>query len=266
MKRISEIKRSEVVQHPTRSSAVYPFVPILNILTLITTIIGLNVVDINTGNTGITSLNTLYGRHNPGIYREINNISNLWSYGQVSPYLNSKTTLSEKTVKAHGEAGVLLACKDSKAFAARQNGAIEKLEKRRADYEEGSVPYREITSTIARTKARFIKYGKQGLLCGVTDGLPHLIVDGRPGHTGEFLVPGATFLFITGYIGWTGRRFLRYLNDYEHSSDSARFTAEIIINVPVVLSIMTESFSWPFQAWKELVNGELLVPNEDFSA
>ena len=34
-----------------------------------------------------------------------------------------------------------------------------------------------------RTKLRFDKYGKQGLLCGA-EGLPHLITDGRASHAG----------------------------------------------------------------------------------
>lgn len=264
MKRISKIKRFKVVQHSICFSAVYLFVLILNILILITTIIGLNVVDINIKNTRIIFLNTLCKCYNPRIYREINNISNLWLYRRVFFYLNFKIILFKKIVKAHGEVRILLACKDSKAFVTRQNGAIEKLGRRRINYEEGSVPYRKITSTIARTKIRFIKYNKQEFLCGITDGLPHLIVDGRPGHAGEFFVPGVIFLFITGYIGWAGRRFLQYLDDYEHFFDFVKFTAEIIINVPIVFSIVTESFSWPSQAWKELVNGELLVPNENF--
>lgn len=62
-------------------------------------------------------------------------------------------------------------------------------------YEEGSAPALALQATIAKTEARFEKYGKEGLLCG-TDGLPHLIADPglalRYGHAGDVLVsPGA---------------------------------------------------------------------------
>ncbi|MEB3105270.1 MAG: Photosystem I reaction center subunit III, partial [Cyanobacteriota bacterium] len=57
-----------------------------------------------------------------------------------------------------------------------------------------------------QAKARFEAYGQA--LCG-TDGLPHLIVDGRWSHAGDFMIPGVMFLYIAGCIGWAGREYLK---------------------------------------------------------
>ena len=56
-----------------------------------------------------------------------------------------------------------------------------------------------------QAKARFRLYSQA--LCG-TDGLPHLIVDGRWSHAGDFIIPGIAFLYIAGCIGWAGRGYL----------------------------------------------------------
>ena len=48
---------------------------------------------------------------------------------------------------------------------------------------------------IGILKARFDKNIKTDLLCG-TDGLPHLIADGRWSHSAEFITPGFIFIYI----------------------------------------------------------------------
>jgi len=60
-------------------------------------------------------------------------------------------------------------------------------------------------------------------------------------------------LYITGWIGWAGRKYLRYAS----TTDNA-FENEIIINVPVALSIMNSGFLWPIESWKEFTSGDLL--------
>ena len=97
------------------------------------------------------------------------------------------------------------------------------------------------------------------MLCG-TDGLPHLIADGRPSHAGEFVIPGIGFIYITGWIGWAGRSYLQFAKKTDKPNES-----EIIINVPVALSMMTGSFIWPFAAYKELTSGQLLVPSNQIT-
>jgi len=151
----------------------------------------------------------------------------------------------------------LVPCKDSPVFKKRLDGSVKKLSTRLANYEEGTPAYLALDEQIERTKARFDKYGKQGLLCGA-DGLPHLIADGRPSHAGEFVLPGIGFLYIAGWIGWAGRSYLQFSKKTDKPNEN-----EIIINVPVAIGMMSGSFLWPFAAWKELVSGQLLVPTDE---
>eukprot|EP00965_Chrysotila_dentata_P010737 349417-Pleurochrysis_carterae.AAC.1 len=88
-------------------------------------------------------------------------------------------------------------------------------------------------------------YADKGLLCG-TDGLPHLIADGRFSHA--------------GWIGWAGRSYLQFSKKTDKPNES-----EIIINVPVALSMMSAAFIWPLAAWKELVSGQLLVSADEIT-
>ena len=48
-----------------------------------------------------------------------------------------------------------------------------------------------------------------GLLCG-KEGLPRIIATGQWDRANEFVIPGILFLYITGWIGWVGRKYLRY--------------------------------------------------------
>jgi photosystem I subunit 3 len=153
----------------------------------------------------------------------------------------------------------LIPCKDSSVFKKRLDGSVKKLEARLANYEEGTPAYLALREQIDRTKVRFEKYGKQGLLCGV-DGLPHLITDGRPSHAGEFLLPAVLFLYIAGYIGWAGRSYLQYAKATDKPTEN-----EIILNVPVALGMMSASVFWPFGAWKELVSGDLFLANDEIT-
>jgi len=158
---------------------------------------------------------------------------------------------------AFADVSGLTPCKDSAVFERRLNGSVKKLTTRLEKYEEGTPAYLALEQQIKKTEARFDKYGQQGLLCGA-DGLPHLIVDGRWSHAGEFLLPGLTFLYITGWIGWAGRSYLQFSKKTNKPNEN-----EIIINVPVAIGMMSSGFLWPLAAWKELIAGELLVPNDE---
>jgi photosystem I subunit 3 len=158
---------------------------------------------------------------------------------------------------ASADVAGLVPCKDSAVFKRRLDGSVKKLSGRLENYEEGTPAYLALQAQIDKTKVRFDKYGKQGLLCGA-DGLPHLIADGRPSHAGEFVVPGILFLYIAGYIGWAGRSYLQFTKKTDKPNEN-----EIIINVPVAIGMMSASFLWPVAAWKELVSGDLLVPSDE---
>ena len=158
---------------------------------------------------------------------------------------------------ASADVSGLTPCKDSAGFKKRLDASVTKLTSRLENYEEGTPAYLALEVQIEKTKARFDKYGKQGLLCGA-DGLPHLIADGRPSHAGEFVLPAFVFLYIAGWIGWAGRSYMQFSKKTNKPNEN-----EIIINVPVAIGMMSGSFLWPVAAWTELVSGELLVPTNE---
>ena len=158
---------------------------------------------------------------------------------------------------ASADVAGLVPCKDSAVFKKRQDASVKKLSARLSNYEADTPAYLALQEQIAKTNARFDKYGKQGLLCG-TDGLPHLIADGRPSHAGEFLLPGFCLLYTTVWIGWAGRSYLQYAKKTDKPNEN-----EIIIDVPVALGMMASGFLWPLSAWNELVSGELLVAGDE---
>lgn len=158
---------------------------------------------------------------------------------------------------AVADIGGLTKCSDSPAFAKRLNSSVKKLEQRLSQYEADSPPALALQQQIERTKARFDKYGRSALLCG-TDGLPHLVADGRWNHAAEFIMPGFGFIYIAGWIGWVGRKYIRAVSTTKNPAES-----EIIINVPLALKIMTTGFIWPISAWQELISGDLVAPKNE---
>jgi len=83
--------------------------------------------------------------------------------------------------RAVADIGGLTKCSESPAFAKREKASVKKLEQRMSKYEAGSPPALALQQQVERTQARFDKYSRSELLCG-TDGLPHLIADGRWSH------------------------------------------------------------------------------------
>ena len=159
--------------------------------------------------------------------------------------------------QALADIGGLTKCSESPAFNKRLKTSIKKVELRMNQYEAESPPALALQQQIDRTKTRFDKYSRSQLLCG-TDGLPHLIADGRWSHAAEFTLPGFGFLYISGWIGWVGRKYVRAISTTKNPTES-----EIIINVPLALKIMTTGYIWPISAWQELISGELVATKEN---
>lgn len=159
--------------------------------------------------------------------------------------------------QASADIGGLTKCSESPAFAKRLKTSVKKLEQRMSQYEVDSPPALALKQQIDRTEARFDKYSRSELLCG-TDGLPHLIADGRWSHAAEFVIPGFGFIYISGWIGYVGRKYLRAVSTTSNPSES-----EIIINVPLALKIMTTGYIWPISAWQELISGDLVAPKDE---
>ena len=158
---------------------------------------------------------------------------------------------------ASADIGGLTKCSESPAFEKRLKASVKKLEQRVSKYEAGTPPALALEQQVERTKARFDKYSRSELLCG-TDGLPHLIADGRWSHAAEFILPGFGFIYISGWIGWVGRKYVRAVSTTKNPTES-----EIIINVPLALKIMTTGYIWPISAWQELISGDLVALKED---
>lgn len=159
--------------------------------------------------------------------------------------------------EAVADIGGLTKCSESPAFNKRLKTSTKKLEQRLNQYEAGSPPALALKQQIDRTNARFDKYSRSELLCGA-DGLPHLIADGRWSHAAEFIFPGLGFIYISGWIGWVGRKYVRVISTTKNPTES-----EIIINVPLALKIMTTGYIWPISAWQELISNELVVPADE---
>jgi photosystem I subunit 3 len=127
---------------------------------------------------------------------------------------------------AHADIGGLTPCAENARFQQRANGA-----------------------TTAQAKARFERYGEA--LCG-TDGLPHLIVDGRWSHAGDFIIPGIAFLYIAGTIGWAGRSYLIAVRQRKDAT-----MHEIQIDLPLAFKSTLGAANWPLAAFGELTSGKL---------
>lgn len=125
----------------------------------------------------------------------------------------------------------------------------------------GLTPCGESPEFLARAEAatsesaqrRFELYANSGVLCG-EDGLPHLIVDGRWSHAGEFLIPSILFLYIAGWIGWAGRTYLQTIKQQGKAEEK-----EIIIDVPLAVKCSLSGFAWPATAFKEISSGAMFA-------
>ena len=157
------------------------------------------------------------------------------------------------------DVGGLTKCSESPAFKKRLTGSVKKLQQRMNSYENNSPSSLALQQQIDRTNARFEKYSRSDLLCG-SDGLPHLIADGRWSHAAEFILPGFGFLYISGWIGWVGRKYVRAVSATKNPTEN-----EIIINVPLALKIMTTGYIWPISAWQELISGDLIADKENIT-
>jgi photosystem I subunit 3 len=174
-----------------------------------------------------------------------------------SPLFFAFVLFNVNLTPANADFNALTPCKESPAFQKRLNSSVKKLENRLKFYTPESKESKFLLKEIDSTKARFARYGSTNLLCG-KEGLPRIIASGQWDHANEFVIPGILFLYITGWIGWVGRKYVRYA-----STTNDPFENEIIINVPLAISMMNSGFLWPVEAWKELTTGDLLASDDE---
>ncbi len=126
----------------------------------------------------------------------------------------------------------LVPCSESPAFIERMNNAPDSY----------------------YTTKPFQAYSK--LLCG-DDGLPHLPLD-RLSLAVDVVIPIVMFLYIAGWIGWTGRSYLISIR-----KEGAGEEKELFIDMPLFARCMMMSLTWPLLAFKELLSGELVAKDEE---
>ncbi|NJN86199.1 MAG: Photosystem I reaction center subunit III [Leptolyngbyaceae cyanobacterium SL_7_1] len=94
------------------------------------------------------------------------------------------------------------------------------------------------------------------LLCG-EDGLPHLPLD-RLDRTIDVVIPIALFLYIAGFIGWSGRTYLQAANRSQTPEQ-----LEIFIDVSIALQALSKGLLWPLLALTEFLSGQLTAKDEE---
>ena len=96
-------------------------------------------------------------------------------------------------------------------------------------------------------------------LCG-PEGYPHLIVDGRWSHMGDFFIPSVLFLYIAGWIGWAGRSYVIAVRDQKNAE-----MAEVVIDVPLAISKMLAAATWPLLAFGEITSGKMFADKSEIT-
>ncbi|MEL6903058.1 MAG: Photosystem I reaction center subunit III [Cyanobacteria bacterium J06606_4] len=125
--------------------------------------------------------------------------------------------------------------------------------------ESAAFQKRAAAQTTESGKARYEFYANTSLLCG-PEGLPHLVVDGDLSHAGEFLIPGALFLLIAGWIGWAGRSYIIAVR-----SEKSPEEKEIVIDVPLAIKCSLGAAAWPLLAFKEMTTGEMFAKEDEIT-
>jgi photosystem I subunit III len=132
-------------------------------------------------------------------------------------------------------ASALIPCRDSPAFQQRQAAAPKGYYYTR--------PFESYSSE---------------LLCG-EDGLPHLPLD-RLDRAVDVVIPIALFLYIAGFIGWSGRKYLQAANRTQKPEQ-----LEIFIDLKLAIAAFSQGLLWPLLAVKELLSGELTAKENEIS-
>ena len=115
--------------------------------------------------------------------------------------------------------------RNGESVARKEKASVKKLENRVKLYTPESNEAKFLLKEIDSTKVRFERYGNSNLLCG-KEGLPRIIATGQWDHANEFVIPGILFLYITGWIGWVGRKYVRYASTTENAFENENFTNE----------------------------------------
>jgi photosystem I subunit III len=154
-------------------------------------------------------------------------------------------------------------CKDVPAFQEKKTAALAAVDEQIAKAAIPVVPTFTIIPGVtgsqslkqewqdkkARLQDKFARYEKPGVLCGVDDGNPRLIADGRLDHLGDFIIPSILFLYVAGALGWAGRDYLIKANRDAN--------LEIMIDTPKAIQSLVVGLLWPAQAIPAILSGSI---------
>lgn len=136
---------------------------------------------------------------------------------------------------AHAANLTLVPCRESAAFQQRQSSAPE---------------------GYYYTKP-FEAYSSE-LLCG-PEGLPHLPLD-RLDRAVDVAIPIALFLYVAGFIGWSGRAYLQAAKQSANPEEK-----EIFIDLSLAIPSLLKGLLWPLLALQALLSGKLTVQDSEIS-
>lgn len=100
-------------------------------------------------------------------------------------------------------------------------------------------------------------YGEY-LTCGEADGLPHLVIGFH--RTVDIAIAFGIFFYITGFIGWSGRAYLRAIGEQKSQEQ-----LEIFIDLPTAVRALSQGLLWPMLAVKQTLSGELTARNDEIT-
>jgi photosystem I subunit 3 len=145
-------------------------------------------------------------------------------------------------------------CSEVPAFKARMDERLSALEAKAVAATPGSPQAAVYEHQLDITTKRFEKYSS--LLCG-DEGLPHLVTDGRLNHANEFLFPGLVFLYLAGWLGWSGRSYLIKVREGENPE-----LKESTIDVALAAQCFVSALAWPALAFQEIASGQIQAPEK----
>ncbi|CAE8611771.1 unnamed protein product [Polarella glacialis] len=147
------------------------------------------------------------------------------------------------------KSAVLEPCGVNKKFAKRMKDEVYKIGAKQKKAAAAFMPVKEFDKKIEAVKTRQAAYADR--FCGKKDGLPRTIATGELVR-GGVVVPGLMFLYTAGWIGYAARSYLMRTGNEQK---------EMNIDVPLAVQCMASGFSWPVNAWQEIVNGDFVVPD-----
>ncbi|WP_218080054.1 hypothetical protein [Anthocerotibacter panamensis] len=143
--------------------------------------------------------------------------------------------------------GNTIPCSESQAFKDLKDARINGLKEKIAATDPATQYAKDLTASMELWEYRYANYEKNAS-CDKDSGQPHLIVDGRLSHAGDFIIPSILFLWLAGALGWAGRD---YLLKTQNAMD------EILIDFSKAVPSLVLGLAWPLFAIPQILSGAI---------